>query len=92
MMKKYIIITKNMRRRSKTRTVSVSRGKGKRKYQLNRPGKASFIVFNLLNRCLIDPQISGTGHSIHEPPKKAGGGGKGSWGSVKDEIKEALNE
>ena len=93
-MKKYITITKNMRRRSKTRIVSVLRGKGEWKsLALGRLHKLlSKLLLKFLNQRPIHLKISGTGHSIHEQPKKAGGGGKGSWGSVKDEIKEALNE
>lgn len=35
---------------------------------------------------------SGTGHTLHEPPKKSGAGGKGTWGSMKDEIKMAEDD
>lgn len=38
-------------------------------------------------------------HSVHKPnadfkprPKKEGGGGKGNWGSVDEEIKEGIKE
>lgn len=34
---------------------------------------------------------SGTGHGINEGPKKEGGG-KGNWGSLKDDIQEAKEE
>ncbi len=36
--------------------------------------------------------ITGNGHSVNEHPKKEGAGGKGTWGSVNDEIKDALAE
>jgi len=34
---------------------------------------------------------SGVEHS-RQVPKKEGGGGKGTWGSVQDDIKEALHD
>ncbi|KAG1664251.1 hypothetical protein FOA52_003505 [Chlamydomonas sp. UWO 241] len=33
---------------------------------------------------------SGTGHTIKEGPKKAGAGGKGVWGTVNDDIQDAV--
>jgi hypothetical protein len=33
---------------------------------------------------------AGTGYGVREPPKKRGAGGKGTWGSFMDEIKEGM--
>ena len=35
---------------------------------------------------------SGTGHALNELPKKGGAGGKGTWGSIQDEIKMAEDD
>jgi len=36
--------------------------------------------------CTKQERHSGTGHTIKEQPKKGGAGGKGTWGTWKDDM------
>lgn len=50
---------------------------------LNIPGlgQLQLIIDFIIN-------FSGTGHHIKEGPKKAGAGGKGTWGSWTDDVRD----
>ncbi|GAX75724.1 hypothetical protein CEUSTIGMA_g3167.t1 [Chlamydomonas eustigma] len=52
--------------------------------------KAAHNQLEMEKKAVRFERHSGTGYGVREPPKKRGAGGKGTWGSVMDEIKEGI--